>query len=250
MNPSEKNNAPERQTESSRFAYHGDEIEEGGVTSVVSKEDAASGPKTGRSQGRPASPGIPGPEERLLDISELVRSIGMHYIHRFSIPAGDVPDLPTAAPTVGQITLTNTGGLLLIKGEADTTLELECGRCLNLTTETVHADLDEAFPLVATNNAYQQEDVQAVDDDTTAAVIKGNVLDLGDLLRQELSLAAPLKPLCREDCPGLKPEVMVEVPITAEPEPVTHNPLRGLAALLTPQEADDEAEENSDAKND
>jgi uncharacterized metal-binding protein YceD (DUF177 family) len=220
----------------SRFTYHGDEPEEGGVTSVQ--------PKGQRQAGRPASPGVPGPEERLLDISELVRNIGMRYTHRIGIPPGDLPDLPTATPITGQVTLTNTGALLLLKGHVATSLSMDCYRCLNPTVEAVEVELEEAFPLVAANNAYHQTEVQAVDEDAPAAVISGNILDLGDLLRQELTVASPPQPLCREDCPGLlKPEE-----IEPEPEPTveetptdTRKSLEGLGALWAARQGDEPA---------
>lgn len=217
----------------SRFSYHGDEPEEGGVTSVQPKGSRQGG-------GRASTPGVPGPEERLLDISELVRNVGMRYTHRIGIPPGGIPDLPTAKPIVGEVTLTNTGALLLLKGHVDTVLSMDCYRCLNATEEPVEADLEEAFPLVAMNNAYHQTEVQAVDEDEPAAVISGNVLDLGDLLRQELTVAAPPQPLCREDCPGLlKPEEIEPEPETEEPAD-TRKSLEGLGALWAAR-SDDEA---------
>ena len=201
----------------SRFAYHTDsEPEEGGV----------------RATGRSAS-GAPGPAERLLDISELARNLGMRYTHRFHIPPYPEEDIEYAAPLDGEITLTNTGALLLLRGQVQTTLRLACGRCLTPFEEGVTADLEEEFDLVTSRNAFHQEEVQAVDEDTPASVIEGNVLNRAELLRQNLLLAAPLQPLCREDCPGLVvpgQEVVGEAE-TAAPAP--DSPLRRLGELWT-----------------
>ncbi len=200
----------------SRFAYHTEtEPEEGGV----------------RATGRSAS-GAPGPAERLLDISELARSLGMRYTHRFHIPPYPESDIEYAAPLDGEITLTNTGAILLLRGQVQTTLRLECGRCLTPFEEAVSADLEEEFDLVTSRNAFHQEEVQAVDEDTPASVIEGNVLNLGELLRQNLLLAAPLQPLCREDCPGL----IIPGQVESEAEsaaPAADSPLRRLGELWT-----------------
>lgn len=67
------------QNSGSRFGYYGDEPTEGGVTSVRPKNGAGM---------RPSSNGIPGPEEKLLDISEITRTMGMHYRHQFRLPPG------------------------------------------------------------------------------------------------------------------------------------------------------------------
>ncbi len=202
----------------SRFAYHtGDETPEGGVRRVGTRGAA----------------GVPRPGELLLDISEIARTLAMRYTHRFHIPPYPADDVEFAAPLTGEITLSNTGALLLLRGHVQTKLRLECGRCLTPIVEDVEADLEEEFDLVTSRNAFQQEEVQAVDEDTPASVIQGNVLNLGELLRQDLLLAAPLQPLCREDCPGLDPGSPDGAEAARAEEPAAgDNPLRHLAELL------------------
>jgi uncharacterized protein len=147
------------------------------------------------------------------------------------VPPYPADDLELAAPLDGQVTLTNTGGLLLLRGDVHTRLRLECGRCLAPTEQDVRADLEEEFDLVTSRNAFHQEEVQAVDEDTPASVIRGNVLDLGELLRQNLLLAAPLQPLCRDDCAGIPLDQ--EIPSAEDEGAGTgDNPLRHLAEML------------------
>jgi uncharacterized metal-binding protein YceD (DUF177 family) len=211
-----KGSTPKRGAEQamSRFSHHGDEPDEGGVHGV----------RATVAGGHSATAGVPRPEERLLDISELARNVGMRYTHHFRIPPTLEKDFETVTPIEGEVTLTNTGAALLLRGTAEATLRLECARCLSLVDVPVTAELSEEFNLVTSRNAFHQEEVQAVDDDAPAAVISGNVLDLGDLLRQDLLLAAPLQPLCREECPGLLGQ---EAAADAEGD----NPLRRLADI-------------------
>jgi uncharacterized metal-binding protein YceD (DUF177 family) len=214
---------------SSRFAYHGDEPTEGGVRSTRTGSNTA--------KGSPSTNGVPGPEERQLDISELVRNVGMHYTHRFAIPPQKVEDLDPVAPLEGEITLTNTGAVLLLRGQARTTLRMECSRCLNPTEQPVSTDLEEEFDLVMENNAFRQDEVQAKDDESGAPVISGNILDLAELLRQTLLVAAPWQPLCREDCPGLSDAVIIASEESDEAtEPARDNPLRHLGELWNARE--------------
>lgn len=209
------------QESSSRFTFHGDEPEEGGVTSVRSKT------------------GEPGPEERLLDISEIVRTIGMHYTYRFRIPPWDDAEFPAVAPTIGEVEITNAGEALLVRGHAATTLRLECARCLSPVETAVRAEIEEEFPLVADRNAYNQEEVKAVDEDAPAAVISGNILDFGDLLRQNLLLAAPLQPRCDPECEvaGVLTEAEAEALAAPSVETVADNPLRRLGDLWKERES-------------
>ena len=231
------------ETRGSRFDYFGDEPTEGGVTSVAS--EPASPNARGRRDAvmaRAHGAGVPGPDERLLDISELTRTVGMHYTHHFAFPAGALPEVETVAPTTGTLTLTNAGAALLLTGKVKATLGLECGRCLNPTEEPIETAIEEHFDLVTRNNAFNQEEVQAVDEDSPAAVISANILNVADLLRQNLLLASPLQPLCREDCPGIVlPGVTVTLasdphfypdPEEEAPTPGGDNPLKHLAELL------------------
>jgi uncharacterized metal-binding protein YceD (DUF177 family) len=216
----------------SRFSYHSaddDEPLEGGVHSTR--------PANTTTKGNHTTPGVPGPEERLLDISELVRNVGMQYTHRFRIPPQTEEDFEPVAPLEGQITLTNTGEILLLRGIAETTLRMDCTRCLNPTDQPVSTDLEEEFPLVAAHNAFRQEEVHAVDEDAGAPVVNGNILNLGELLRQMLIVAAPLQPLCKEDCTGDSSVlILAENAPVSVPEPVSDNPLKHLGELLKARE--------------
>jgi uncharacterized protein len=164
----------------------------------------------------------------------------MRYKHRFDFPAGRIEGVETSAPTVGELRLTNTGAVLLLRGEVKSTLRIECGRCLTPTDIPVETEIEEEFDLVAANDAFNHDEVKVVDEDTPAAVVEGNVLDLADLLRQDLLLAAPLQPLCREDCPGIEHESYLGLaPDVAEiaegPAAVAiapDNPLKRLADML------------------
>ena len=220
---------------STRFSYHGDEPTEGGVLSVATRAhregDGSANSPFRDVRGRAA--GVPGPEERLLDISELARTVGMHYTHQFAFPPAVEGELETVTPTVGTIRLTNAGEALLLTGDAKTTLRMECGRCLTPTDQPLEVEIEETFDLESRNNAFSQDEVQAIDEDSPAAVITGNVLNLADLLRQNLLLAAPLQPLCREDCPGIPYSTGVpEGEAQADAGVLVDNPLHRLAELL------------------
>jgi uncharacterized metal-binding protein YceD (DUF177 family) len=214
----------------SRFAYHTgvDEPLEGGVRAAVPKDQK-------RTVSRPhaATNGVPGPDETLLDITELVRNVGMQYVHSFAIPADYEPELSAAAPIVGKVTLTNAGATLLLRGNVATQLELECGRCLAPCIESVEAELEESYDLVSTHPGRHHEDIEAIDSDNPEApVIAGNVLNLGELLRQILLVAAPLTTTCGDDCPNLARIVRPDGGASAE---APHGPLSRLGELLKKQ---------------
>lgn len=100
----------------------------------------------------------------------------------------------------------NHGGKLVVKdirmvGEFSTQVELKCARCL----EPVKADLGNKFdllyrPLQAGNTGVE---VAISEADTEVSFYQGEGLELEEVLKEQVLLAVPLKPLCQEDCQGL-----------------------------------------------
>jgi uncharacterized protein len=90
-----------------------------------------------------------------------------------------------------------------VTGRVHTRLELECGRCL----ERFDIPVDSAFELryvqAAENTGEDEREVE--EDDLTTAYYRDETLDLADLMREQLQLALPMKPLCTERCKGLCP---------------------------------------------
>jgi uncharacterized protein len=89
-------------------------------------------------------------------------------------------------------------------GRAATTLELTCGRCL----EPFRLPLDAAFDLRYVPHAQNVGDGErsVEEDDLGTAYYRDDVIDLGELLREQFYLALPMKPLCNEECRGLCPQ--------------------------------------------
>ena len=91
-----------------------------------------------------------------------------------------------------------------VTGRVETTLRLECGRCL----EPFDVPVDSGFELryvPHTQNAGEAER-EVEEDDLLTAFYHDDMLDLGELMREQLQLALPMKPLCRDDCKGLCPQ--------------------------------------------
>ena len=64
-----------------------------------------------------------------LDISEILRETGKLVPYDIHEPPLVDENIECTQPIVGRITFNNTGGTLLIKGKADTTVALPCSRC-------------------------------------------------------------------------------------------------------------------------
>jgi uncharacterized protein len=90
-----------------------------------------------------------------------------------------------------------------VTGDVRSTLELSCSRCLEPFTMPVHTSFDLRY-VPQTANAGVGE-LEVGEDDLTTAYYEGESIDLEQLIREQLYLAVPMKPLCDEACKGLCP---------------------------------------------
>ena len=93
------------------------------------------------------------------------------------------------------------------RGRLQARLGLHCGRCLEPFVKELDEDLDLFFmPHEAEADADEEEqEVELSDRDMVVAYYEDDRIDLGEMVREQMLLALPLRRLCREDCRGLCP---------------------------------------------
>ncbi len=95
-----------------------------------------------------------------------------------------------------------------MSGAVKTTLELPCSRCLEPFTLPVDASFDLRYQPHTENTGEGEREIE--EDDLTTAFYENDEIDLGQLMREQFYLALPMKPLCRDDCQGLVPDLRHE----------------------------------------
>lgn len=137
----------------------------------------------------------------VLQVTDLVDRPGASRQVDLRLPAPGDLDLPLASadePLGLRGVVESVVEGLLVRGELATTLELACSRCLQPIRREVVSDVVELFSDPA--------DVDPDDEVEAGYEIVDGTIDLGTLVRDALSSAVPLQPLCREDCKGLCPD--------------------------------------------
>ncbi|MDN5344318.1 MAG: hypothetical protein PWQ18_429 [Clostridia bacterium] len=109
--------------------------------------------------------------------------------------------IPILAPVRVSGRITNTGRLLVVKGQVATTLELTCDRCLEKFRYSAVVPLEEEYAAASQMLAGTGEDGEA---DEVRPLI-GDFINLQPAVEEALILALPMKWLCRENCQGLCP---------------------------------------------
>ncbi len=113
------------------------------------------------------------------------------------------PDYRVVAPVFLSIDVEQKGNSAYrALGTVRTTLELDCGRCLDVFSLPVESSFDLRYVPQEKDAAAEAEREIAEDDLATAFYTEG-MLDLTDLMREQFQLVLPMKPLCAQSCRGL-----------------------------------------------
>ncbi len=95
------------------------------------------------------------------------------------------------------------GDKVLIKGVVSGEIELECSRCLKDFIIPIKSLVDISYHPIEELN--KEELVELKRDEMEVAFYREGIIDTEDIIRDQILLNIPMKPLCSEDCKGLCP---------------------------------------------
>lgn len=131
------------------------------------------------------------------------------FSEEVALPAGvGGEDAIAFAPVRLVGTLSKTGVGYAVRGEVSGQGRLRCVRCLGEFTFSFHERFFVQLQPLA--QAPQEEEVQLSRKDLDVRFFTEPVLDLAELAGEQVELALPMKPLCREDCRGLCPRCGID----------------------------------------
>jgi uncharacterized protein len=167
----------------------------------------------------------------LLADRRAVRVVG--FSERVESPAEDIT---LVDPVAGDLSLISTGRTVCLTGRVHTVLSLVCSACLRPFQQPLEFVIDEEFgrapassgrPACARQGTLPERPVPARGGqagrggqadggtargepalgplDFVVPVGPDEVVDLSEIIRQQLVLALPIAPRCREECRGLCP---------------------------------------------
>jgi uncharacterized protein len=87
---------------------------------------------------------------------------------------------------------------VFVRGQLVGVVTLACSRCV----EPARVKLDSPLELSLLSQQGVEPEMN-VEDDLEVAFYTGDEIDLNEVIREQLVLALPIAPVCREDCKGL-----------------------------------------------
>ena len=104
-----------------------------------------------------------------------------------------------------RIHATLAGETILIDGTIESGVRILCGRCLEPFDMKIETDFSStAVPEIpSTIDPAAADDIELTADDMDVMAYSGDSIDLNDEIAQQIIMALPFKPLCKDSCKGL-----------------------------------------------
>lgn len=104
-------------------------------------------------------------------------------------------------PVIFDITITNTGGALLVQGQAQACAYTQCARCLDEAKIDLFGEV-EGYVLIDP----QSGELDDVEGDEIEVMSEDKTIDIANMITSALILDLPQIPLCDDDCKGICPK--------------------------------------------
>ena len=132
------------------------------------------------------------------------------------------PELEGAGDAVlsGPVRLMHTNTGIIVHGKLRAQMQMNCARCLEPIAVPLEVSLEEVF--APTIDIFTGKSITPDEEDRALWIDEHHILDLSEVTRQGVLLAAPMSVTCREDCRGLCPHCgqnLNEGKCDCEPEP-------------------------------
>jgi uncharacterized protein len=114
---------------------------------------------------------------------------------------GPIREYHLEGPVEVSVSFYRAGLELFFAGSLKARTEAVCARC----AEEFDATSDRPFRFVLSPKAIGYGDDQLRAEDLEFSLYEGDQVDLSPLIREQVILALPTRPLCQEDCSGLCP---------------------------------------------
>jgi uncharacterized protein len=143
-------------------------------------------------------------QQYFVDLKDLVHKVSLEGSVEPGVIDFGVEGVRQVGPLTWSATAERVGEEIRIAGNLTGTMESSCSRCLEPARNEIQKSFDLFFR-ERDEELFDEDEVELTEEDTRTAFFTGTQLAIGDVLREQVLLALPMKALCRVDCKGLCP---------------------------------------------
>lgn len=116
------------------------------------------------------------------------------------------------SPITASFRLDKVGEEVIAKGVLSGDVELQCSRCLKNFPLRISSQVNVIYEPAKDISRGEQHELKSEELDTV--FYTGDMFDTDDLLREQLILNLPMKPLCAPDCKGICPQCGIDLNVS------------------------------------
>jgi len=105
------------------------------------------------------------------------------------------------SPVLGRLKIIKVGAEVVVRGELKCHVRLQCSRCLKNFCSELSVQVDVVYHPVQELTEKDKREIKGEELDTD--FYAGEEIELVDLLREQIVLSLPMKPLCDDLCKGI-----------------------------------------------
>ncbi|MBI4654106.1 MAG: DUF177 domain-containing protein [Nitrospirae bacterium] len=100
--------------------------------------------------------------------------------------------------------ISKLGDKVLVTGETKASISLLCSRCLKNFSYPLHIKFDTEY--IPFKELLQESEYELKREELDISFYRDDQIDIEQLVKEQLFLAIPMKPLCKSDCQGICPK--------------------------------------------
>jgi uncharacterized protein len=112
-------------------------------------------------------------------------------------------DFDFETPLQSEVKINRAGRSILITGKVQTTLRLQCVRCLKEFSYPISTTFE--LTLHPLREASFEEETELGSEEMESSFFEGGEIHLSEISCEQIFLEIPYQPLCQEECKGLCP---------------------------------------------
>lgn len=138
----------------------------------------------------------------MISIRDLKRETGLKKKVSLELDFNEIENYKILSPVLVDIEIENIGMGFTVKGSFETTVELQCRRCLKFLPYKLVAEIDEIY---TTKRGEILPKKLLNRDELSTFLFNGEEINIKEAIRQNIIVSIPPYPLCNENCKGLCP---------------------------------------------
>lgn len=113
------------------------------------------------------------------------------------------------SPVRGNLGIKKVGHEIVVQGDISAGAELECSRCLKNYTDEMNISINVMYHPVEELKTEGKHEIK--EDELDMGFYSGDEFDPLELLKEQIVLNIPMKPLCSDTCKGICPKCGVDL---------------------------------------